>query len=149
LIEDLAETAREELKRADHSIYVSLKYTRTVDIIKNTIKRLISAFDLALLDVCEHLKTKRKLKSIPTVSKLRADIAAKTFPDLKPYIEFYNLLKDIDRARYDKREEYRKHVTLIAYISNNKVEVDIKTLEGYYSKVNDFVNTVESLVHVK
>ena len=149
MIEDLAETAREELKRADHSIYVSLKYTRTVDIIKNTIKRLISAFDLALLDVCEHLKTKRKLKSIPTVSKLRADIAAKTFPDLKPYIEFYNLLKDIDRARYDKREEYRKHVTLIAYISNNKVEVDIKTLEGYYSKVNDFVNTVESLVHVK
>ncbi|MEK6861245.1 MAG: hypothetical protein AABY07_04695 [Nanoarchaeota archaeon] len=149
MIEDLAETAREELKRADHSIYVSLKYTRTVDIIKNIIKRLISAFDLALMDVCEHLKAKRKLKAIPTLSKLRADFVAKNFPELKEYIEFYNLLKETDKARYDKREEYRKHVTLIAYIGSKKTEVDIKTLEIYYNKVNDFINKVEELMHNK
>ena len=149
VIEDLAETAREELKRADHSIYVSLKYTRTVDIIKNTIKRLISAFDLALLDVCEHLRAKRKIKSIPTVAILRADTVSKNLPDLKPYIEFYNMLKDIDKAKYDKKEEYRKNVTLIVYIGNKRIDVDIKTLEIYYNKVNDFLNMVESLMHTK
>ncbi len=40
MIEDLEDSALQELKRADHLIYVTLKYTRTVDVIKNTIKRL-------------------------------------------------------------------------------------------------------------
>ena len=38
----------EELKRADHLVYVSLKYTRTCDIMKNAIKRLIAAFQLVI-----------------------------------------------------------------------------------------------------
>lgn len=147
MIEDFADSAREDLKRADHSIYVSLKYTRTVDIIKNTIKRLISACELALLDVCTHLKAKKKIKIIPGIAKLRADILLKYFPDLNEFIELYNLLKDIDRARYDKREEYRKNVTLIAYVRTKKVDVDIKTLESYYNKVTEFVNNVELLMH--
>ncbi len=35
--------AKEEIKRADHLMYVSLKYTRTVDILKSIIERLINA----------------------------------------------------------------------------------------------------------
>ena len=40
--------AKEEIKRADHLIYISLKYTKTVDVIKITIQRLINAFDFAI-----------------------------------------------------------------------------------------------------
>ena len=39
MMDDLVEGAKEELKRADHSIYITLKYTRTVDVIKNIIKQ--------------------------------------------------------------------------------------------------------------
>ena len=49
----LIEPAREEMKRADHLLYVSLKYTRTVDVIKSLIERLFSTIDAitdALLD---------------------------------------------------------------------------------------------------
>ena len=42
------ENAVSQLKRADHLLYVTLKYTRTVDVIKSIIKRLISAFDFAV-----------------------------------------------------------------------------------------------------
>ena len=51
----------EELKRADHLIYVSLKYTRTCDIMKNAIKRLISAFELAMQDYLEAMRKKKKI----------------------------------------------------------------------------------------
>ena len=37
-IGELEDNAKQELKRADHLLYVTLKYTRTVDVIKNTIK---------------------------------------------------------------------------------------------------------------
>ncbi len=146
MIEDLAETARDELKRADHSIFVSLKYARTVDIIKNTIKRLISACDLAILEICEHLKNKKKIKAIPPATKLRADLAAKAFPETKEYVKFYFLMKDIDKARYDKREEYRKNVVLIAMFDSERVEVNIEVLKEYYKKVAAFADLVDTIV---
>ena len=40
--------AREELKRLEHIIYVSLKYTRTVDVILNALKRMVSTYDFII-----------------------------------------------------------------------------------------------------
>jgi hypothetical protein len=53
--ESLSE-AFEELKRADHLIYVSLKYTRTVDVIKSIIERLINAYDDAIITLLDKSK---------------------------------------------------------------------------------------------
>ena len=148
MIDDLAENAKEELKRADHSLYVTLKYTRTVDVIKNTIKRLISAFDLAILELNEFLKTKKKLKVVPTIAKLRAEIVAEYLSKMKKFIDFYFMLKSIDKAEYDKKEEYRKNVALIAFVDVNKpVQVDIETLKGFYRTTAEFVVNVEEIIH--
>ena len=38
--------SREELKRVEHIIYVSLKYTRTTDVLRNALLRFVSFFDL-------------------------------------------------------------------------------------------------------
>ena len=35
------ENAKEELKRIDHLIYVTLKYTRTVDVLLSVVERMI------------------------------------------------------------------------------------------------------------
>ena len=48
MFDDLEFDADEELKRADHMIYVTLKYTRTADVIHNILKRLINAFDVSI-----------------------------------------------------------------------------------------------------
>ena len=56
--DDYEESAEEELKRADHLLYVTLKYTRNVDVIKNIIKRLINAYDYAVLEALKYLKVK-------------------------------------------------------------------------------------------
>jgi len=54
--------AREELKRLEHIIYVSLKYTRTVDVIVNALTRMVSTFDLIIEAFLEKAKIKN-LKS--------------------------------------------------------------------------------------
>ncbi len=146
MFEELAETAREELKRADHSIFVSLKYAKTIDILKNTVKRLISACELGILEVSEFLKKKKKIKVVPAVAKLRADLALKYFPETKEFIDFYFFLKNIDKAKFDKKEEYRKNVTLIITVDNKKVDMNIEMLKEFYKKSIEFIDLVDNIV---
>ncbi len=41
---DILRDANEELKRVDHLVYVSLKYTRTVDVILNILNRMVDGY---------------------------------------------------------------------------------------------------------
>jgi hypothetical protein len=140
---DLLEDAREELKRADHLVYVSLKYTRTCDIIMNTVKRLIESCDLVMLALLENLRDKRKLSSIPEGRMSRAELLIEKDKKYKSYVKLYQLLKKINDAEFDRREEYRKHVTMICHLGRRDLEVNVPTLEEYYFKIKEFVDIAE------
>ena len=137
--------AKEEMKRADHLLFVTLKYTRTTDIIKSAIGRLVNAFDNAVIHALEILKKKKKLKEIPLSPVSRAEVLRDlTKRDLYmlDYLNLYFLLRKIYRAEYTKKEEFRKHVTLTVIHKDEAIEVDIKKLEEYYDKTREFVNYV-------
>ena len=149
MIHELAESALEELKRADHSIYVSLKYTRTVDIIKNTIKRLLSAYDISIIQGLEYTKQQKKLSSIPTSSRERAELISSIFPKTKKSIEFYFRLKNIDRADFTKKEEYRKNVALIAKVGSKSVEVGTESLRDFFDTTACFTKGISEITSQK
>jgi|SRR3989338_4640426 len=134
---DSREDAKSQLKRADHLLYVTLKYTRTVDVIKSIIKRLITSFEFAVEEILEKAKDKKKIKVIPKSPIERIDLLNRLSKDkkMKEYIKFYNLLKAIDKAPFKAREEYRKHVTLIT----PKIEVDVEKVKEFYEKAKEFV----------
>lgn len=124
--------AREELKRLEHTIYVTLKYTRTVDVIKNALNRLISIFDLIIRAFLKDAQEKKLLLDIPKSSSLKSALLAKTYPENKTllkFITFHTFLKDAFNAKHTQREEYRRHVTLVADLKNKTAEVDIDNLE--------------------
>ena len=147
MIEDLPEKAREEIKRADHLVYVTLKYTRTCDVIKSIVKRLIAAFDYSFLELLEHLKERKKIREIPASSKERVDLVLKNFKEnIDIYIKLYDLLKSIDTAEYSKKEEYRKHVTLIAHLPKGDIDVDIPSITEYFRQTKDFVNQINNYI---
>ncbi|HLD12943.1 MAG TPA: hypothetical protein VJB87_05120 [Candidatus Nanoarchaeia archaeon] len=144
MLEDVDESAAEELKRADHLIYVTLKYTRTADVIKNTIKRLISAMDFGIADVLKYLAKKKKVKAVPELPKLRADLLHKISAEFQDDIHFYYHLKAIDKAEYSKKEEYRKNVALLAHLSPKEtVEVNMPLLNTFYQQTKDFIKRTE------
>ena len=147
-IGELEDNAKQELKRADHLLYVTLKYTRTVDVIKNTIKRLINAFDYAILEALEWTIKKKKIKKISDLNKLRAEDLNKIYPEIKTYIDFYNLLKRVDRAEYAKKEEYRKNVTMIV-TDEMILEINIPKLKEYFEKTIKIVQEIEEEIHDK
>ncbi len=141
--------ALEELKRADHLVFVTLKYTRTADVIKNAIKRLINACDFIIIEALEYAKNKKKIKAIPLTPRSRCEVLETIIKDnrIKEFVRFYNLLKKIDKAEYTKKNEYRKHVTLIAIDENGKnLDVDIVTLVSYFERTRDYVFVIKSWI---
>ncbi|MEK6934760.1 MAG: hypothetical protein AABW46_02680 [Nanoarchaeota archaeon] len=139
--EELEESAEQELKRADHLIYVTLKYTRTADVIKNTIKRLINAFDFAVLEALKYLK----VKDISDVPRVRVKQLEKKIPDLKKEAKFYLLLKSIDAAPFKRKEEFRKNVALVTSIT----EVNYEKLRSYFERTILFVKNIEEMIKDK
>ena len=58
-----------EKTSADHLLYVSLKYTKTCEVIKSAVNKLISAIDFAVIAGLESLK----VKNISNIAKMRMD----------------------------------------------------------------------------
>ena len=143
--------AVQELKRVDHLFWVSLKYTRTVDVIKHVIDRLINCIGFGLEALLKYAKEKKLIANIPTNAGLRCDLLKKTFPDnleLIDYINFYILLRKLSKAEYAKREEFRRHVTMIATIDKGEiVEVSIDVLKEYYEKTRIFISLVKKIIN--
>lgn len=146
--EERAHNALEELKRADHLLFVSLKYTRTCDVILNVISRLIAAYDLAIKDLLIYAKDKKIIKAIPIPNNDKIKLAAKILgPSSKKYIKLYEILKSIKSCKdILAKEEYRKNITLTA---NFKKPIIVKavTLLEYYQMTREFVVIVMEYIH--
>jgi hypothetical protein len=120
----------EELKRVDHLYFVTLKYTRTADVILNTVKRMISSIEVSTTEVLEYLLEKKKIKEVPSMTKEKIEMIKKVALN-DDDVEFYYFLKKIERAEYTGREEYRKNVTMVTSF----VEVDIVLLGEYFERI--------------
>jgi replicative superfamily II helicase len=143
--------AIQELKRVDHLFWVSLKYTRTVDVIKHVIDRLISCIGYGMESILKYGKEKKLVATIPENAGLRAELLKKTFsdnPELLDYINFYQRLRKLSKAGYSKREEFRRHVTMIATIDKGEVvEVSIDSLKEDYEKTKVFIRLVKKIIN--
>lgn len=145
------EDAYEELKRADHLLYVSLKYTRTVDIIKSIVERLINLFDLSLEALLSMLKDHNLVSDIPKSPGLRANIAFNYYKDeeiMQDYLQFYQLLRAISRAEFQRSSEFRRHVKMTAFLDSGNVEIDIDKISEYYQKSRIFITMVRKIMAV-
>ncbi len=145
-MDEFLEEAVEELKRVDHLIYVSLKYTRTVDVFKSILERLIACYDLAMEGLLQKAKAKNKISVIPISPVLKAEMLKKIYAkqeDFIPFIDFYIYLRKLNHAEYTKSNEYRRHVTMTAiFPSGETQEVTMDIIHDYYDKVKEFVKYV-------
>jgi hypothetical protein len=147
---DSLDSAKEELKRADHLFYVSLKYTRTVDVIKSVIERLINAYMFTIEAVLINQKEKGVIDDLPKIPKLRADLIKKEFSNdhfIQDAISFFLFLRKIDKANFTRKNEYRRHVTMTVLLGEHKVEIKIDTIKEYFEKAKEFVLYMENIIN--
>lgn len=142
------ELAREELKRVDHQIYVSLKYTRTVDVLLNIMHRMIEGYDFLLEALLKFAQELAMIKDIPTSPKERVAMVHRLFPDpeVNDNLELYLLLRKLVVATYKKEQEFRRHVTMTAHLQGGEVNVDIDVITNYYTIIRGFLHYVENKI---
>ena len=144
--------AGQELKRVDHLFYVSLKYTRTADMMRHMIERLISTFSFGIDSLLKYAKEEKKIDEIPSNPMMRSKLLMETFTDeeFASYMNLYLKLRKILKADYSRREEFRRHVTMTCTLDKGEVtEVNIDILKEYYETAKNFVNYVERIVEGK
>ncbi len=140
--------AKEELKRIDHLIYVTLKYTRTVDVFLSIIERMINSYEF-IIDVLLKIAVKEgKITETPDIPLAKAQLVLDNFDSkkIKDNIEKYLIFRKLRRAKYGKRNEFRRHVTMSSIIDGQVVEVHIDNITEDYHNLHDFIEFIQKMI---
>jgi hypothetical protein len=142
------ERAIEDFKRVDHLYHVSLKYTRTVDVIRSVIERIISTYENAIDALLKCMKEEKEIEELPSNPVGKAELAKEKCgsEEFCKYIDTYLKLRRILRMEYTKREEFRRHVTMTVSFEGETLNIDIDKLKEYYDETKALIMHVKSRV---
>ncbi|MBW2988261.1 hypothetical protein DRJ48_00305 [Candidatus Woesearchaeota archaeon] len=140
--------AKEQLKRADHLIFVSLKYTRTVDILSSILKRLIACYDNAIMALLKLNVSLGELNEIPgnVLSRVFVLKSLYSHPEITELLNFYMVMRKVEKAEPIRSNEYRRGVRLDAILNDVVVEIDIDTIEEYFKKTETFLKVASKIL---
>jgi len=144
--------AVEELKRVEHLVFVSLKYTRTADVLKSIIQRTITTFSFGFEALLIYAKEQKLITDFPENLALRCNVLKEIFPDKKElheYIDYYLKLRKIMRAEYTQREEYRRHVTMSVVIEGEPIDITMDSAKEDFEMLNVFIKYVNEFIFGK
>ena len=134
---------------ADHLLYVSLKYTKTCDVIVNLIFRWRRMIDVSTEKVLIHAKRKKKITSISSNPLGKIEIMKKLFKkdkDVLKVIEMYEMFRKIDELKKERIGEFRKNVTLRVYYRGEEVNINLDKLKEYASALEKFISSVKQFL---
>jgi hypothetical protein len=136
-----------EKKIAEHLFYVSLKYTKTTDVILNLINRWVMMIDISIDLILKNAKKNKKIKEIPTAPKakelaVRQVTKDKTILEVIDMYSFFRKLPDLEKIR---EYEFRKNVALRVMNYNKEIKIDMEKLKEWNEKVNEFIDIVRKI----
>ena len=142
--ETLEKIMKEKIS-SDHLLYVSMKYTKTCDVMINLLKRWKIMIDYAFDELLEKAKKKKhkKVKKIPTAPKLKVDLIKEVFkknPEVIEGVKEYEMFKLIDILKKTKAGEFRKGVCLTVTYKGEETRIDLEKLKEYSEIIERFIN---------
>lgn len=148
------ENAREELKRADHLVYVSLKYTRTVDMIRHIVKRLMNCYEFLMDELIDNLKKNKKINEIPSNPIQKNEFVKEKYHEdneIVSAMNFYMMLHRIMKAEYTKTREFRRNVAMVTIFDDKNISmnINIDAMYDFYKRAKAFTDYVERLLYPK
>ncbi|NJL43819.1 MAG: hypothetical protein HC945_00630 [Nitrosarchaeum sp.] len=141
--------AKDELKRVDHQIFVSLKHTRTCDVLRNVIARMIEAYEFMIEALLKLAVEQSRLPDTPASKIERASLVKDLYDaeDVLDNLDLYFLLRKIHKDETFKRDkEYRRHVTMTSYIDGREELINIDIITNYYHLQRKMFDFVEKLI---
>ena len=138
-----------EKTSADHLLYVSLKYTKTCDVILNLIARWKSMIDLSFDGIIEKGIKEKKIPNKPDSPKEKIEFVKKYFKKSLPIqniLPLYLFFKRIPELNKTREGEFRKNVTLKIIEPDKTVEINMELLMEYSKKVDEFIAEIKKML---
>ena len=139
-----------EKTSADHLMYVSLKYTKTCDVILNVLARWKSLFEISFDAVLEDGCSDGSIACMHSTPKQRIEFMKKYFAkdkaiqDVIPLYIFFKRVPDLKKVRSG---EFRKNVNLKIVLSSDKsVDINMEKLGEYHDTVEAFISRVKEIL---
>ncbi len=143
------ERIMKEKTSADHLLYVSLKYTKTCDVMLNLIERWKSMIELTIDALLDKVKKKKKIISIPVAPKMKVDVLKKVFkkePLVLETLETYEFFKRIPVLEKTRDAEFRKNVCLTILDRGKEIRIDMEKLKEYSELLERFIKFVREFL---
>ncbi len=134
---------------ADHLLYVSLKYTKTCDVIMNLLLRWRKMIETSLDKILEHAKKKKKISAIPTNPVATIKEIKNLFKNDKEFlqvIELYEMFRKLKELRTERIGEFRKNVALKIFYQGKEIDVNLEKLKEYADLMEKFISKVKQFL---
>jgi hypothetical protein len=128
---------------ADHLLYVSLKYTKTCDVIINLLLRWKVMIDMGMDMLVEKSKKQRKWKPIPDAPRAKLIQLKRLYesaPEVKSTLELYELFRDIEKLDKIRENEFRKGVNLKVTYKGETININLDKLKEYSDTLERFIS---------
>src|SRR3990172_757586 len=119
---------------ADHLFYVSLKYTKTCDVIINLLLRWKIMIELGMEKLVEKAKKEKKWKAVAAAPRAELVQLKKLYanePTVSRTLELYELFRDIEKLEKVRESEFRKGVNLKVTYKGQIININLDMLKEY------------------
>ena len=145
---EISDILKEKIS-ADHLLYVSLKYTKTCDVILNLIARWKSMIEMGYDGLLESALKNKKIPHLPETPKERVEFMKKYFKKyekVEKTIPLYIFFKRIPDLKNKKDGEFRKNVCLRIIEPTKTTEINMEKLKEYSEILENFISDVKHIL---
>ena len=128
---------------ADHLLYVSLKYTKTCDVIINLLVRWRNMIEIGTDMLVEKLKKQKKWKPVPNAPRAKLIQLKKIYANEKNVMDtllLLELFRDIEQLEKIRENEFRKGVNLKVIYKGKIINIDLDKLKEYSDTLERFIS---------
>ncbi len=134
---------------ADHLLYVSLKYTKTTEVMLNLIERWRSMIESAVDKLMEKAKKQKLIKTIPDAPKMRIISIREIYKKNQVIVltmDMYEFFKKVEKLEKIRENEFRKNVVLKVLDQGNWTEINMDKLKEYSGIVERFISSLKQIL---
>ena len=138
-----------EKTSADHLLYVSLKYTKTCDVMLNLIARWKSMIEMSFDAIIEKAVKEKKIPHMHESPKQRIEFIKKFFRKneaVQETVPVYIFFKRIPELNKTREGEFRKNVALRIIEPGKLTVIDMEKLKEYSELLERFISEIKFLL---
>ena len=130
---------------ADHLLYVSLKYTKTCDVIINLLLRWANMIEFAIEELTEKAKKMKKWKPVPDAPRAKLLQLKKIYERdsvISKVLDLYEMFRDVEKLEKVRENEFRKGVNLRVFYKGEAININLDMLKEYADLLERFISAL-------